>query len=93
MKNSKVDWAGEARGISDVVFTRLRAEERSYINSLTTDADIWTATMTQTLIREMELDDCVLALVYQCERNNRKLVDVLEEVLVSRREYYKRSSK
>ena len=93
MKSSKVDWAGEARGISDVVLSRLRTEERIYVNSVTTDSDVWTATMTQTLSRSMKLEDCVMALVYECEINNRELVDVIEEALVSRREHYKRISK
>lgn len=92
-KSSKVDWAGEARGISDVVFARLRTEERIYVNSVTTASDVWIATMTQTLSRSMKLEDCVMGLVYECEINNRELVDVIEEALVSRREHYKRISK
>lgn len=86
MNSSKVYWA-------DVVFSRLRTEERIYVNSVTTDSDVWTATMTQTLSRSMKLEDCVMALVYECEINNRELVDVIEEALVSRREHYKRISK
>ena len=60
---------------------------------VTTDSDVWTATMTQTLSRSMKLEDCVMALVYECEINNRELVDVIEEALVSRREHYERISK
>ena len=40
------------------------------------------------ILNTMDIEDCVMALVYKCEQENKKLVDILEEVLTIKKEYY-----
>jgi hypothetical protein len=88
MKKNVIDWAGEARGTSDVVFTRLCNLERNYVQSLSDNSEVWQSTMMKTILNTMDIEDCVMALVYKCEQENKKLVDILEEVLTIKKEYY-----
>ena len=83
MKKNVIDWAGEARGTSDVVFTRLCNLERNYVQSLSDNSEVM-----KTILNTMDIEDCVMALVYKCEQENKKLVDILEEVLTIKKEYY-----
>jgi len=78
-------WNGEARGCSDVMFTRLRINERDRVNAETDVASVWNSRMMGTYLNSLKIEDCVMALVYECENNNRNLVDILEEVLIEKR--------
>ena len=78
-------WNGEARGCSDVMFTRLRINERDRVNAETDVASVWNSRMMGTYLNSLKIEDCVMALVYECEKKNRNLVDILEEVLIEKR--------
>lgn len=87
MKKNVIDWAGEARGTADVVFTRLCNLERSRVTTETNLNDIWNSRMLSTLYtHHMNVEDCVMCLVYKAETEDKKLVDILEEILINRRE-------
>ena len=88
MKKNIVDWAGEARGSSDVMFTRLCILERSYIDDLENKVEIWNSTMMKTILGRMDIEDCVMALVYECANKDCRLTDIIEKVLISKKEEY-----
>jgi hypothetical protein len=78
-------WNGEARGCSDVMFTRIRITERDRVSAEEDVASVWNSRMMGTYLGSLDIQDCVMALVYDCEINNRNLVDIFEEVLIEKR--------
>lgn len=81
-------WNGEARGCSDVVFTRLGILEEDYSRSCTSVEATWNRRMMQTIYFDMDIESSVMSLIYQCKKQNVKLVDLLTGVYLSKKEEY-----
>lgn len=81
-------WDGEALGTSDVMFTRLSILERDYVESRTDVGQVWLCRRDSTCYYEMNIHNCVMALVYESFKTGKTLQNIMEEILVMKKEEY-----